>query len=197
MKSRYRLGMERPRWPYTLGAIGALAFGGGAAGLLFLIGSGAGTEGMLKVAAMAFVLGSATLGIGWIGIFQQRQAGFGVIAGSFAIPIAALVLKASSPGDIYAAAGMIMLVALAFFALAHAFVKAMPFTRFIAVVAAIAFIIEIVSTTAKASLGQDIHKVLAVIGLGGLAVLGISLAVHLPDLRRELRSPDEEGIPRL
>ena len=187
--------MERPRWPYTVGSLGALVFALGAFALLFMFGAEMGSEGKLKVAAGAFVLGSATLGVGWIGIFQQRQAGIGVIAGSFAMPLATLVIRASDPADIFSAVGMILLVAAAFFALAHAFVKNMPFTRLIAAVSALAWIVAIVTTVAKVQLGRDLDKLLLIGGLGGLGMLGIALAVNLPELRRE--PVDDEGIPRL
>jgi hypothetical protein len=177
--------------------MGATAFSLGAVGVMLMIGGEIGDPLKLKFAAVVAVCGAIALGIGWCGIFQQRQAGFGVIAGSFAIPLASLILYAGNPRDLYAAGGMILLVALAGFALAHAFVKNMPVTRIIALIAVAAFMIQIIANTAHVKLGADLDKLLFMGGMAMLVVLGIALAVRIPTLRDEPTDPDLEGVPKL
>jgi hypothetical protein len=175
--------VERPIWPYYIGAWSAGLFGVATAYLAYMI-TGKPTASGMMLAGYAYAIGATGLGVGWLGMVKQHNATFAPVAGSFAIPIAIAILKVSKPDDVMFAGGMIVLVAMAFFAIAHVFVQHLPLTRFVAVPGALVLLYEVIANTAHWKIDRDTDKLLMIVSLGSLTLIGFSLAFTLPGLRK-------------
>src|SRR5438094_7636719 len=115
---------DRPIWPYALGAIGGVVFAIGALAMTYAALASSPSTNASEAAIGGIGIGGALLGVGWLGVFKQKQCGFGVIASSFVVPLAFLyVYLHRDDWDELRAFGMLVVLALALFAMAHLFVK--------------------------------------------------------------------------
>jgi len=184
---------SRPKWPYAIGFLGGLAFGLAAWLLGTLALEESRSEGLAKLAVWGLAAGGATLGVAWIGVFQQRQCGFGVIAGSFAVPVAIGYLYVNRDNwDLIGAHGMILMVALAGCAMGYMLAHGLRATRLFALLALAGFIVEIVAHQKKLSLSGGTRSFVTMLSLGSLGAMGIFAALGLLGLYGA--QPDEHQL---
>jgi hypothetical protein len=171
---------SRPKWPYAIGLLGGLAFGLAAWLLGVLALEESRSVGLGKLAVWGMAAGGAALGVAWIGIFQQKQCGFGVIGGSLAVPVAIVYLYANRNNwGLLGAHGMILMVALAGCALGYVFLRGMRLTRAAAALALLGFIIEIVAHQKKLRLSDGNRSLVTILSFGSLGLMGITTALEM------------------
>lgn len=184
-------------WPRALGALGASVIALGAAlFLLAVVSPSMMSRSYSLVAAGALALGGAVLGVAWFGFLLEGRAGFAVIGGSLALPAAVIVGVALPTGDgpvamatMIKVKGMVALAAMALCALAHAFALGeralvqLRVARTAAVITVIGLGGELFAIGKNLELPRAIGYLLATLGFGGLAVMGLALAIGLPRVR--------------
>ena len=173
--------LERPKWAYAVGTIGAVLFGLGALVLLFLLTAKQPSASKLPLWMLG--AGAAALGVCWVGTFKQGHAGFGAVGGSFLVPIAMIYIYTHRDRwESLQAHGTLLLLAFACFAAGHCFVRCLLWARWIAGTATAVFAFQLVAIGAKWRLAAASSKALVVFSFGALAALGVALAIAIPKL---------------
>ncbi|HEV7558527.1 MAG TPA: hypothetical protein VGO00_23820 [Kofleriaceae bacterium] len=173
----------RPAWPYILGIVGGLIVHVGADAYLYAAVAESASSTVSAVIASGFGIGALLVGIGWMGLFKQRQAGIGPILGSFVITLAVVYVRFGSPENVDVAA-VLLLLSFVLFGLGHAVTRGISGTRIFGAIAAIAGTIQIIAISAHWKVDRGVAQILDFASVGSLALLGLSLAVTLPGLRR-------------
>jgi hypothetical protein len=172
-----------PAWPYHLAAFGGGVFGVGALLMVFVLaGQGrSAAAGLLSLLLMAG--GSALLAVGWIGTLKHGHGGNGAILGSLAIPAAIVFLYANRNNwAMVETRATVLAASLGAFALGHVFARTATVTRIAAAIALAGVVIAFANNDGGA--GDGTRAVLAVISFGSLAVVGLSISLTVPGLRR-------------
>jgi len=177
--------LQRPAWPYTVGAVGGAVFAAGALLLLYLVAASSRSDALAKSSFVLLAAGGALLGVGWAGMFKYGQGGFGSIAGSFVVAIVIVYMYTNrGDTDVVFFGGNLLLGSLALFALGHIFVKQTAI-RLLSGVALISLAIEFAAWNRHWHLSESLDKLLGAVALLGLALTGVALAFAMPPMRRE------------
>ena len=177
--------LQRPAWPYTVGAVGGAVFAAGALLLLYLVAASSRSDALAKGSFVLLAAGGAMLGVGWAGMFKYGQGGFGSIAGSFVVAIVIVYMYTNrGDADVVFFGGNLLLGSLALFALGHIFVKQTAI-RVLSAVALISLAIEFAACNRHWHLSESLDKLLGAVALLGLALTGVALAFAMPPMRRE------------
>lgn len=180
-----------PAWPGTAGAIGGGLVGLGTAAMLMAAFSPSMLSKTLAlIVGVMLALGGLVLGVGWIGLTLAGRGGFGVAAGSFAIP-AAIVTAVLLPGGLgmIVVKGAIVIAGMLLCAIGHAFAlreatfAAFGVARLAAVAAVLGLGAEATAFAKQIALPAGVQYAIAIVGFGGLSLLGFALAAGLPGLR--------------
>ncbi len=179
---------SRPAWPYVLSVLGGLTFGLGCAVLLYVTLANSESAAAGKVAIWATLIGATVLAVGWLGVFLQKQCGIGMLLGSLAVPLGFLYVYSNR--DSWAgmnANAMIVLVAFAACALGHVFATGLVGVRVAAGVSLLGVAIAIIVLQQHVHVSKEVTMLIMTLVFGGLAAMGIAIAVQVPGLHRQPR----------
>jgi hypothetical protein len=168
--------------------VGGLAVAIGAFALLYAVLAEEPSRTALIIAAGGLGIGSLILAIGWMGAFKLGHGGVGAVGGSLFVPLA-FVYAATHREDIHINA-MLLSLAFAAFTFGHALGKTPKATRVIAAIASGALTIQILALVANSHLPKNVDIFLGIMTLGGIAMVGITLAFLAPDLRSQPVDPN-------
>jgi len=175
--------MQRPAWPYILGSVGGVIFAIGACAFLYATFAERAPDTAFEIVTFGSSIGALLVGIGWVGLFKQRQAGIGPILGSFVVTLAILYARYGDT-DNFDLVGMLVVVSLVLFGLGHAVTRGIGGARILGAIAALIGTFQIIVVSAHWNIGIDGVKLVLVAIVGSLGLLGLVLALALPALRR-------------
>jgi hypothetical protein len=168
--------------------IGGVAVAIGAFALLYAVLADEPGRTSLVLAASGLGIGALLLGIGWIGALKYGHGGVGAIGGSLFVPLA--FLYAYFHRDDFHVNAMLLALAFGAFTYGHALGKAPKATRVIAAIASGALTVQILALVANSHLPKNVDSFLGIVSLGGIAMVGVTLAILVPDLRGQPVDPD-------
>lgn len=188
-------GAPAASWPRALGVIGglALAIGAGMLTLLSLTPKVASLTYLLAL-AVCLALGGLLLGIAWFGLFLRGSAGLGVIGSSVAVPVSVVIavglaMSRTAGMATFELQALILIAGLAVCALVHALALGEPalihmrLARAGAIASVVGLGTQLAAIAKHIDLPVAVQYLLAFGGFGGLAVLGLGLAIGLPAVR--------------
>jgi hypothetical protein len=143
-------------------------------------------------AFLTLAIGSALLGVGWLGVLKYEQGGFGTVSGCFAVTLSlAYAYLHRHDWTMFAATGTMILLAFGWCAAGHMFARGLRMSRFPAGAALLGLIPEIYQTVAKHHFSHDMNEMLTMLTCVGLGVMGITCAFEMFSLRR---ATDENAL---
>lgn len=182
----------RPRWLYRLGAIGAGVFVAGAFLLVVLVAapSNPASRGQAVTAGIAITLGAVVLVAAWIGLLGSGHGGVLAIVACLGPPFAVIYFR-EHMHDRYYIETTTALVGLGFggFAGGHMFARGLH--TGVRVTAGLALLFVFLAFAAEAQRWQISRGMLMTLYLaafGGLAALGVTLAVNLAAIAHRRRA---------
>lgn len=183
------------RWPRAIGVVGGLALALGAGMMTILtVAPRVASVGYILLLAAGLALGGLLLAIAWFGLLLQGKAGLGVVGGSLAVPVA-IVIAASFTMNrraglpTFELQALIAVAGLALCALVHALALGerallhMRLARTAAIVSVVGLGIQLAAIAKHIDLPAAVQYLLALGGFGGLAVLGLGIALGMPAVR--------------
>ena len=175
--------LDRPVWPYAVGAVGGITFAVGAFLMLRVVAG----HGVLEPGYATAALGAAMLAAAWFRIAKTHQTILPAV-GSIGV-VAAFAIARVRSDSMYELRFSVLAFAWSFaiFAATHAFAKGLASVRVLGAVAAIPAVALLVDSDAS----PETVEALFLFELACLAVMGIAIAVTLP----KLRSASETAAP--
>ena len=172
--------LDRPVWPYAVGAVGGVVV---AVGAFLMLGVVAG-HGVLEPGYATAALGAAMLAVAWARIAKTHRTVLPAV-GSIGV-VAAFATAHVTSNSIYELRFAVLAFAwsLAIFAVTHAFAKGLAAVRVIGAVAAIPAVMLLADTHAAPATVELWFG----FELASLAAMGIAIAMTLPKLRLGERS---------
>jgi hypothetical protein len=182
--------LERPQWPYAAGTFGGALVALGAFLVVLQLGS---RDPGSSASLWMLGIGSALLGVAWVGSFRFGHIGAGGVCGSFLLPLVFLYLRYSHDewmsARIY---GLLLVMAFACFAAGTIFVRGLGWARSCAAIATLGFVIMFVGDAMRWQLDAGTIKSLIVLSFGSLSATGIALAIGFPILYSKRR--DDQAL---
>ena len=176
--------MQRPAWPYVLGAVGGVILAIGACAFLYAAFAEPTTSTAADVVSFGFGTGGLVVGIGWIGVFKQRQAGIGPILGSFVITLAVIYARVGADKENLDLVAVLVLLSFVLFGLGHAVTRGIGGARVLGGIAATGAMFQIMAVSAHWKIDKGIMQFVDIVSVGSLALLGLVLVIAMPALRR-------------
>lgn len=174
----------RPLWPYALGMIGGCLFAAGAF-FLYVVTQSRNPGNNGTYAFLALALGSAVLGIGWIGALKHDQGGFGAVSGCFAVTLSLLYayLHRNDWAE-FGATGTMVLLAFVWFAAGLLVARGLRATKIPAAIAILGVFGAVYESISKTRIDHGTQELVSLVMFVGLGITGLVCAFELFSLRR-------------
>jgi len=173
--------LDRPVWPYALGAVGGLVLAVGA----FIVVAAHVREVDAGRAILGFMgIGSAMLAVAWARVAKQGFRTVGPFFGCLAlIGGLALVIMPTSFEE-QRAVGLALAYSFVVFAASHLFVTGLVYVRIFAALGVLPSSVLAVAATFSMRISAVAVEGLLIATFAVFALLGLALALELPALRR-------------